>query len=117
MDVRLISFGSIEVEGQRYDHDVVVEGGVVRKRKKGPSKRYRDEYGHTPLSATEAIPWSASRLVIGTGAMGQLPITPSLYEEARRRGVEIVAEPTEVACRLLKDLEPSEVSAILHATC
>ena len=117
MDARLISFGSIEVDGERYDHDVVVEEGVVRKRKKGPSKRYRDEYGHTPLSADEAIPWSAARLVIGTGAMGQLPITPSLYEEARRRGVAVVAEPTEVACRLLKDIEPSEVNAILHVTC
>ena len=117
MDARLISFGLIEVEGHRYDHDVVVEGGAVRKRKKGPSKRYRDEYGHTPLSADEAIPWSTTRLVIGTGAMGQLPITPSLYEEARRRGVEVVAEPTEVACRLLKDVDPSDVSAILHVTC
>jgi len=117
MDATLISFGSIEVEGERYDHDVVVEEGAVRKRKKGPSKRYRDEYGHTPLSPDEAIPWSAARLVIGTGAMGQLPITPSLYEEARRRGVEVVAEPTEVACRLLKDIEPAEVNAILHVTC
>ena len=117
MDARLISFGLIEIGGRRFEHDVVLEGGVVRRRKKGASKAYRDRYGHTPLSPDEAIPWSARRLIIGTGVSGQLPIMPELYEEARLRGVEIVAEPTEVACRLLQAAEPTEVAAVLHVTC
>src|SRR5450756_713150 len=86
MDARLISFGLIEIDGRRFGHDVVVEGGVVRRRKKAASKAYRDQYGHTPLSPDEAIPWSAHLLIIGTGVSGQLPIMPELYEEARRRG-------------------------------
>jgi len=36
MKARLVKFGEIEVEGKRYTHDVVIEGGKVRKRKKGP---------------------------------------------------------------------------------
>ena len=59
MDARLISFGLIEIGGQRFEHDVVLEGGVVRRRKKAASKAYRERYGHTPLSSDEAIPWSA----------------------------------------------------------
>ena len=117
MDARLVSFGLIEIDGHRYEHDVVVEGGVVRRRKKGASKAYRDRYGHTPLSADEAIPWSASVLIIGTGASGQLPIMPEVYEEARRRGVKIVAEPTDVACRRLEKADRRDVAAILHVTC
>ena len=117
MDARLISFGLIEIDGRRFEHDVVVEGGVVRRRKKAASKAYRDRYGHTPLSLDEAIPWSAHLLIIGTGASGQLPIMPELYEEARRRGVEIVAEPTEVACRLLQAADRRDVAAVLHVTC
>ena len=117
MDARLISFGLIEIGGRRFEHDVVLEGGVVRRRKKGPSKAHRDRYGHTPLSPDEAIPWSASRLIVGTGAFGQLPITPELFEEARRRGVQITAEPTEVACRLLQAADPRDVAAVLHVTC
>src|SRR5262245_50459942 len=35
---RLVKFGEIEVEGKRYTHDVVIDGGKVRRRKKGPSK-------------------------------------------------------------------------------
>ena len=117
MDARLISFGLIEIGGRQFEHDVVVEGGLVRRRKKGRSKAYRARYGHTPLSLDEAIPWSARRLIIGTGVSGQLPIMPELYEEARRRGVEIVAETTDVACRLLEAADPPDVAAVLHVTC
>jgi hypothetical protein len=56
MKARLVKFGEIEVEGKRYTHDVVIDGGKVRKRKKGPSKQFREKFGHTPLSAGEKIP-------------------------------------------------------------
>jgi hypothetical protein len=42
---------------------------------------------------------------------------PELYEEAARRGVEIVAAPTEVACRLLQAADPRDVAAVLHVSC
>jgi hypothetical protein len=79
VDARLISFRLIEIDGQRYDYDVVLEQGVIGKRKKGPSKVHRERYGHTPLSIKEAIPWSGSVLIIGTGASGRLPVMPELY--------------------------------------
>jgi hypothetical protein len=47
---------AIEVEGKRYTHDVVIDGAKVRKRKKGPSKQFREKFGHTPLSTGEEIP-------------------------------------------------------------
>ena len=117
MDAKLISFGLIEIDGHRFDRDVVLEAGDVRRRKKKPSKAYRDRYGHTPLSADEKIPWSAPRLIVGTGANGQLPIMPELYREAERRGVEVVAVPTEEACRLLSGVRLREAAAVLHVTC
>ena len=93
------AFGELEIDGQRFTHDVVVEGGEVRKRRKGPSKAYKARYGHTPLSADEAIPWSSARLIIGTGASGQLPVMDEVYAEAGRRGVEIVALPDQRGLR------------------
>ena len=105
MQVRLLRFGSIEVEGRQYENDIVIDGGRVRKRKKKPSKPYRDEFGHTPLSADEELPWGRGRLIIGTGAYGSLPIVPQVLEEARRRGVDLTAVPTEDACRLIASLD------------
>ena len=117
MQARLVGFGQLEIEGQRYDHDVVLEQGRIRKRRKGPSKPYRDEYGHTPLSADEAIPWDAPVLIIGSGAAGQLPVMPEVLAEAEARGVEVIVEPTRDACARLASLAPETYTAILHVTC
>jgi hypothetical protein len=117
MDVRLLGFGSIEVDGLQYEHDVVIDGGRVRKRKKKPSKRYRSEFGHTPVSIDEELPWGGSRLIIGTGVYGSLPIMPEVTEEAGRRGVDVTAIPTEDACHLIAGLDEAEVHAVLHVTC
>jgi hypothetical protein len=115
--VRLLGFGSIEVDGREYEHDVVIEGGRVRQRRKKPSKPYRNEFGHTPLSAEEELPRGGSRLIIGTGAYGSLPIMAEVVEEAGRRGVDLAALPTEDACRLIGSLDEREVYAVLHVTC
>jgi hypothetical protein len=117
MEARLVSFGVLEIDGRRYEHDVVIEAGHIRKRKKGPSKAQREHHGHTPLSAAEDIPWSAPLLIVGTGVSGQLPVTPEVFEEAERRGVDIVAEPTAAACRRLGSVDLATVAAILHVTC
>lgn len=72
--IEKFSFGSIRIDGVTYDHDVVIEHGDVRKRKKKASKELRDEFGHTPLSLAENLPWSCRRLVVGTGASGAMPV-------------------------------------------
>jgi hypothetical protein len=117
VECKLVSFGEVEIDGRRFEHDVVIENGRVRRRKKGPSKALRAEFGHTPLTAEERIPWSAPTLVVGTGAGGQLPIAPDLYAEAERRHVEVIARPTAEACKLLEGDDPSAVTAVLHVTC
>ena len=117
MRARLVRFGEVEVEGDRYDHDVVIEAGRIRRRKKGPSKIHRGRFGHTPLSVDEALPWGGPALIVGTGANGSLPVMAEVYEEAERRGVRIEALPTEEACRLLRESPPDQVNAVLHVTC
>ena len=116
MDVESLRFGEIVIAGVRFDRDMIVEGGRARPRKKGPSKAYSDRFGHTPLSAEE-IPWSAPRLVTGTGADGRLPVMPEVRDLAEARGVELVELPTIEACRLLRGAWDKEVNAILHVTC
>ena len=117
MKARLLGFGELEVEGKRYMHDVVIDGGKVRKRRKGPSKPFRERFGHTPLSAEEEIPWGGKRLIIGTGAHGALPIMDEVLAEARRRGIEVNAVPTSEACQLLEEVKKGQAYAILHCTC
>src|SRR6266705_4246459 len=112
MKARLTKFGEIELEGKRYTHDVVIDGGKVRKRKKGPSKEFREKFGHTPLSAEEEIPWGGKRLIVGTGAHGALPVMDEVLAEARRRDIEVIAVPTGEVCQLLEDVKKGQAYAI-----
>ena len=117
MQTRWIEFGEIEIDGERYTYDVVIDAGRIEKRKKKGSKAYRGEYGHTPLSDRGEIPWGGKRLIVGTGAAGSLPIMPEVREEAERRGIELVAVTTEEALRLLGQTDDEEARAVLHVTC
>jgi hypothetical protein len=109
------SFGSIRIDGITYEHDVVIDRGEVRKRKKKPSRKFRDGFGHTPLSIEERIPWHCRRLVIGTGT-GALPVMDEVQREAERRKIELVVVPTARAIELLKQ-QSADTNAILHVTC
>ena len=109
------SFGSICIDGTTYEHDVVIDRGEVRKRKKKPSKKFREAFGHTPISPREAIPWNCRQLLIGTGA-GALPVMNEVKKEAERRKIKLVILPTREALRELKQ-EPAATNAILHVTC
>jgi len=110
------SFGSIRIDGITHEHDVVLDRGEVRKRKKKPSKQFRDDFGHTPLSIEEKIPWKCHRLVVGTGANGAMPVMKEVKSEAGRRKIELLILPTYKAIEALqRDLD--ETNAILHVTC
>jgi hypothetical protein len=110
------SFGSIRVDGVTYDHDLIIDRGKIRKRKKAASRKFRDADGHTPLPAAEGIPWRCRRLVIGTGADGALPVMQEVRDEARRREIVLVVLPTAQAVAALTEAA-ADTNAILHLTC
>jgi hypothetical protein len=111
-----LHFGSIRIDGVTYTHDVVIDCGKVGKRKKKPSKKFRKEFGHTPVSVEEKLPWECQRLIIGTGNHGSLPVMEEVKQEARRRNIELLIIPTDEAIGELAK-EPEDTNAILHITC
>jgi hypothetical protein len=115
MKFEQFSFGQIRIDGVEYGHDIVIDRGEIRKRKKKPSKKFRDSFGHTPLSLEEAIPWKCRRLVVGT-CTGALPVMDEVRREAERRKVELIILPTEEVMELLKR-HAENTNAILHVTC
>lgn len=110
------SFGSLQVDGVTYNHDLIIDRGQIHRRKKAASKKFRDAYGHTPLSTAEDIPWRCRRLVIGTGADGALPVTEQIREQARKLKVDLVVLPTAEAIGVLAGTI-KHTNAVLHVTC
>jgi hypothetical protein len=97
MEVRLLGFGAIEVHGLKYEHDIAIDGGEVRKRKKKPSKPYRPHYRSFPTTTSR----SASRRRDGTQRLRFPPLTRSLSPTSTRhrrprRAVSAPAFPRSV---------------------
>ena len=107
------SFGSVQVNGVTYNHDLIIDRGKIHKRKKGASAS-----SAAPTAAPRCRPprsWRCRRLVIGTGADGALPVMNDVHEQARRRKVNLVIMPTAQAIALAKTTK--DTNAILHLTC
>jgi hypothetical protein len=116
MRINDFTFGAIDIDGITYEHDVVIDRGEIEKRKKKASKQFREAFGHTPLSLEENIPWKCTRLIIGTGAYGRLPVMDDVKREAEKRGVQLIVLPTAEAITALQK-DPQKANAILHVTC
>ena len=116
MDFGKFHFGRIEIDGVIYERDVVIDCGRIRKRKQKPSKRFREKFGHTPVSVEEELPWNCQRLVVGTGRYGSLPVMDEVKLEARRRQVDLLILPTDEAIETLAN-RSKRTNAILHVTC
>jgi hypothetical protein len=116
MNIETFVFGLIQIDGTKYEHDIVIDRGKISKRRKKASKKLRSSYGHTPLSLEEDIPWKCQRLVVGTGASGAMPVVRELQLEANKRNIELVILPTGEAIDLLQQIADG-TNAVLHVTC
>jgi hypothetical protein len=116
MQITHFEFGALDIDGITYEHDIVIDRGEIHKRKKKASKKFRDAFGHTPLSLEENIPWRCTRLVVGTGAYGRLPVMDDVRREADERGVQLIVLPTAEAIKVLQK-GTRKINAVLHVTC
>jgi hypothetical protein len=106
------SFGRLTVDGREETKDVIVlPDRIVRGwwRKDGHALVLED------LEAVlDDLP---ERLVVGTGAEGQMRPDPEAIEALRARGVEVESLPTAEAVRRYGELDPRRAAAALHLTC
>ena len=111
-------FGSITIDGEIYNHDVVIRpSGKVKKRKKKLSKAV---YGtsHT-LSLDEAkdiFKKEGDKLVIGTGHYGVLKLSDEATEYFQKRGCRVEMLPTPGAIKKWNDSK-GRVIGLFHVTC
>jgi hypothetical protein len=116
MRISRFAFGELEIDGVTYEHDIVINHGAIEKRKKKASKKFRDAFGHTPLSVEENIPWRCSRLIVGTGTYGRLTVMDDVKREANLRGVKLIVLPTADAIEAFQGAKRG-TNAVLHVTC
>jgi hypothetical protein len=105
-------FGRIVVDGEEHIRDVIILPDRVL------GNWWRKE-GHALVQADLAtvLDELPERLIVGTGASGQMRPDPGTLEALRRRGIDVEVARTDEAVRLFADADPATTAAALHLTC
>jgi hypothetical protein len=106
------SFGRIVVDGEEQTRDVIVL----------PDRLVTNWWranGHSLVLAdlADVLEELPERLLVGTGANGQMRPEPETLAQLRRRGVDVEALPTGEAVQRYGELDPARTAAALHLTC
>lgn len=105
-------FGRVLVDGHEETRDVIVlPGRVVR-------HWWRHE-GHALVldDLEDVLDELPDRLIVGTGASGQMRPDASTLEALRGRGIRVEVTRTDEAVRLFAEADPARTAAALHLTC
>ena len=111
-------FGSITIEGEKYEHDVLIRlGGKVVKRKKKLSKAI---YGTSHVISLDEAKYifeeRAERLIIGTGQTGMVKLSDEAADYFRKNKCQVQMLPTPEAIRIWNKTD-GEIIALFHVTC
>jgi hypothetical protein len=105
-------FGHVLVDGREETRDVIVlPGRVVR------NWWRREGHGLVLDDLEDVLDDLPERLIVGTGATGQMRPDPQTLERLRDRGVAVKVAPTDEAVRLFAESDPARTAAALHLTC
>jgi hypothetical protein len=111
-------FGSITIEGEKYENDVLIRlDGEVKKRKKKLSKAI---YGTSHVISLEEAKFifeeGAERLIIGTGQTGMVKLSDEAAEFFSKNKCQVQMIPTPDAIRIWNNAD-DEIIALFHVTC
>ena len=111
-------FGSVTIEGQTYERDVIIRlGGKVQKRKKKLSKAvYGSSHTISVDEARHVYQRGAERLIIGAGQFGLVELSTEAAQYFKRQGCQVELLPTKEAITVWNEAD-GPVIGLFHVTC
>jgi len=106
------AFGRVVVDGEEHTKDVI----VLPQRVVGNWWR-REGHALVLEDLEEVVDELPERLIVGTGAYGQMRPDPGTLEQLRAREIEVESLPTPDAVKRFGELDPARTAAALHLTC
>jgi hypothetical protein len=105
-------FGHVTIDGREETRDVIV---LPRRVVRGWWRK--DGHGLVLEDLSDVLDELPERLVVGTGAHGQMRPDPDALEMLRARGIDVEVLPTAEAVNRYAALDPRTTAAALHLTC
>ena len=111
-------FGSINIEGETFERDVLVRlGDEVKKRKKALSKAvYGTSHVISLDEARHVYQKGADKLIVGTGQSGLVTLSEDAAAYFRRKGCGVELLPTPEAIEAWNKAKGA-VIGLFHITC
>jgi len=111
-------FGSITVEEEVFNHDVIIRlDGKIKKRKKKLSKVH---YGTSHILSLDEAKYNfdegAKRLIIGSGQYGNVELSPEAANYFETKNCKVNLLPTADAIKVWNESE-GDVIGLFHVTC
>ncbi len=118
MKIEKTSFGSITIDGETYEHDVLIRlSEEVKKRKKKLSKRI---YGTSHvLSLDEAkhiYQEGCDVIIIGSGQYDTLRLSPEAEAYFKKKDCQVILQGTPDAIRIFNQTKDKKIG-VFHVTC
>jgi len=106
-------FGQIVISGRKYSSDVIIFPDRVQ------DAWHRGKSHQLSLKdIAEVIAENPEVLIVGTGTACLVKVLPEVKQEVEARGIKLIAEPTDKACKTYNRLSSSQKAvAALHLTC
>jgi hypothetical protein len=112
------SFGSITVDGQTYDHDIVIRlsGEIIKRKKKLSKKIYGTSHKISKDEAKFVYEAGAQVIFVGTGQSGMAEISEKAAKYFQKHGLRCRALPTREAIELFNRSKEPKIG-LFHVTC
>ena len=112
------SFGTIRVDGQQYDHDIIITlDGRVKKRKK---KLTKEIYGTSHTISLPEIEYvyeqDARGIVIGSGQYGEAGLSREASDFLAGKNCEVILRKTPKALKEWNSMKGKWIG-LFHITC
>jgi hypothetical protein len=116
--IRKTKFGHINIDGNKYKHDVIIRlNGKIKKRKKKLSKaRYGTSHIVSLAEAKHIYDKGAEQLIVGSGQFGSLRLSEDAENYFKQKGCEVRVFPTYQAIRKWNKAK-GDIIGLFHVTC
>jgi hypothetical protein len=116
--IQKTKFGSITVEGEQFEHDVVIRlSGKVKKRKKKLSRQHYGTSHKVSLDeAKDIFQKGAKRLIIGSGQYDNVRLSPEAKDYFKQKGCSVKLVPTPDAVKVWNEADGKTIG-MFHVTC
>jgi hypothetical protein len=117
--IQKTTFGSITVDGERFEHDVVIRlSGKVKRRKKRLSKQYYGTSHKVSLDeAKDIFQKGAKRLILGSGQDDNVRLSAEAKDYFKKKGCAVTRVPTPKAEKVWNEAQGNKTIGMFHVTC